>query len=375
MKTGVYIHIPFCRGKCDYCAFYSVPARGSDPLFQKYTDKLITEIRGRLGRGTPVDIDTVYFGGGTPSLLQPSMIKNILEAVFTSASADISTEVTLEINPEDINPEKTDELIAAGINRFVAGIQSFDETFLEEIGRRSSLYNRPALGDLFSRKNIVRSLDLISGRSRETAVLDALRAVEFKPDHISLYMLTIEDGTPLKKRIKCDDTFEPGLKKAFEAAADILTKKGFTRYEISNFCAEGKVSRHNMKYWRFDPYIGFGPSAHSFYEGERYWNNINLESYLAAEKIIPERDIRSENQIIAEYIMTSIRLLEGFTLSSLSDKLKTRPPDSLLKKIPILKKQGYLEHRNDDTIRLAPEGIMWSDYVIYELVEGFIAVL
>jgi len=286
---GLYIHIPFCLSKCLYCDFYSLTSISAIPDF---LDALFKEMEMYHNRFNP--FDTVYIGGGTPSLLSPQQLENILKRVRKNfdliSDPEITPEITIETNPADLDQSSLELMREIGINRINIGVQSFDEKVLDFLGRRHSV--RQAISAVEgSRKagfhNI--GLDLIYGVPAQDieSWLDTLKqAVAFSPEHISCYQLTLESKTPLGIRYQAGEFTLPGEELQYEffmKTSEFLEDAGYIHYEVSNF-ARGKehTSRHNQKYWDHSPYLGLGPSAHSFQCNQRWWNHRSLDQYLAA---------------------------------------------------------------------------------------------
>ncbi len=306
MNLGVYIQVPFCQTKCTYCNFHTgVVAREK---YGPYADAVRREI-AELAAGAEISslrdaiVDTVYFGGGTPSLLEPSALAGILDALAPAISGSLNRcaglcrharsdpsaaapEITLEADPETITPEKAQAWIAAGFNRISLGVQSFDDRELQAAGR---MHRR---ADIFAAARILReagfrniSMDLIAGlaqQTRESWEESVARLLEIRPEHISIYLLEIDEGSRLGKEslaggsrysaeaIPSDDA----MAESYESACARLADAGYEHYEISNWGLPGFRSRHNLKYWRREPYIGLGAGAHSF-DGARRWSNVH----------------------------------------------------------------------------------------------------
>src|SRR4030066_1022556 len=282
---GLYIHIPFCLSKCLYCDFYSSTSISAVPDF---LDALFDEME--MYRMRFRSFDTVYIGGGTPSLLSPGQLKNILIKVRKNFDLISNTEITIETNPADLNRSSLESMREIGINRINIGVQSFDEKALRFLGRRHSV--KQALSAIeASRKagfhNI--GLDLIYGVPEQDidSWLDTLnQAIVFSPEHLSCYQLTLEAKTPLGIRCQAGEFSVPGEELQYEffmKTSEFLRGAEYTHYEVSNF-ARGQeyASRHNQKYWDHSPFLGLGPSAHSFQSNQRWWNHRSLDQYLSA---------------------------------------------------------------------------------------------
>lgn len=277
---GAYVHVPFCRSRCDYCAFATWDDRLH--LRRRYVDGLVVEIGRRrepMGEDGPT---TVFFGGGTPSLLDPAEVGQVLAALSPSRGA----EVTLEANPDDVTPDRLEAWASAGVNRLSMGVQSLDQRVLDGLGRRhDASVAREAIGLALGAGAFRVSVDLIFGGPGEDldswrSTLDAL--VELGPPaHVSAYALTVEPGTPLERDPRRHPD-EDAQAEAYEVAERVLEEAGLTWYEISNWARPGQACRHNLRYWLGGDYLGFGAAAHSFLGGRRSWNLRTPERYLAA---------------------------------------------------------------------------------------------
>ena len=316
---ALYIHIPFCIRKCDYCDFYSSTDRA---LIPDFIQALLKEI-DRSPSPQPLCIETVYFGGGTPSVLSPDQIHAVLNGVHKRHNFTHQAEITLEANPGTVNLEKLTDFYSLGINRLSLGIQSFDDGKLIGLSR---IHTRKQAVDAIinSRRagfeNV--GIDLMYGVPNESASMwqsDLDRAVSFSPAHISCYMLTVEPFTALHDRIAAGRASAPcgsDQIQLFEQTAAFLTRAGYDHYEISNF-AKGKEnrSRHNSAYWRHKPYLGVGPSAHSFDGRNRSWNHSDISLYvdslLSGKDAVAETETLSSSQQMMETVMIGLRTKEG----------------------------------------------------------------
>ena len=321
-KGGLYIHVPFCLKKCAYCDFYSEAGLGAAP---RYVEMLEREMALRSDRGTLYD--TVYMGGGTPSALEPEHIARILAAVRRNFRLAEDTEITLEANPGTIDLDRLKGYREGGVDRLNIGIQSFSPENLQFLGRihtaeeaMAALENARAAG--FKKLG----LDLIyglPGQTEEAWIRDMGTALYIFPEHLSCYMLTYEPGTPLEK-MRAEGRFTPlpddAVKRLFEVTGSWLADRGYERYEVSNFAPARKLrSRHNLKYWTFAPYKGFGPSAHSFGEGRRSWNVADLGKYLerlgGGELPVEETENLQREQLMIEAIYLGLRMKEGIDIA------------------------------------------------------------
>jgi oxygen-independent coproporphyrinogen-3 oxidase len=328
---GLYIHIPFCLSKCPYCDFYSSTSISAVPEFLEALFKEMEMYRTRFN-----PFNTVYIGGGTPSLLSPQQLETILIKVRENfnliSNPERAPEITIETNPADLNLSFLESMRENGINRINIGVQSFHEKVLGFLGRRHSV--KQAISALeASRKagfhNI--GLDLIYGVPTQDieSWLDALKqAVLFSPEHISCYQLTLEAKTPLGMRYQAGEFSIPGEElqhEFFMKTSEFLEEAGYIHYEVSNF-ARGKdyTSRHNQKYWDHFPYLGLGPSAHSFQCNQRWWNHPSLDQYLAAINLgnlpIKETETLTMEQLRLEALYLGLRTKKGISLQDFKNQ-------------------------------------------------------
>ncbi len=311
---GIYIHIPFCRSKCRYCDFCSFPNKAGE--IRAYCDELCRRIEQWGKRAYGREVDTVYFGGGTPSLLPIEEIARIMSTLRWCFELSRYAEITLECNPATADKAYFDALRALGINRLSVGLQSAVEGELALLGRAHGVKEfercffdaREAGFD-----NI--SVDLMYGipeQTTESLMYSADYLISLSPEHISAYGLTVEDGTYFARhrgelRLADDDTQAD----MYHALCKRLADSGYEKYEISNFARNSFESRHNMRYWRCGEYLGFGIAAHSFFDGERFGNSRDIEAFLRGEDIVAQTQMLSEAQRCAEYIMLGLRLCKG----------------------------------------------------------------
>ncbi|NOZ07349.1 MAG: radical SAM family heme chaperone HemW [FCB group bacterium] len=326
--AGLYLHIPFCRSKCPYCDFYSRPDR--EAYIPDFVRALSQEIAlyGDLMQEKPL-LSTVFFGGGTPSLLTSAQLEQILTIIGDYFSLSPSVEISLEANPGEISFEKLKAFRSLGINRLSLGCQSFNDKhlkFLQRIHTASDSLRTFSEARLAGFENI--SLDLIfkmPGQSPEDLAQDLKRAIDLEPEHISAYSLTVERGTPLYKTVREGRVSLPG--EAEDAALFLLTRQmlaeaGYEPYEISNFARPGFPCRHNLAYWQFKSYLGMGPSAHSYSADSRWWNAASLTGYLTqlAQSQLPiaGSELLTQKNSFNEKLLNGLRLSTGIALSELS---------------------------------------------------------
>ena len=324
---GLYIHIPFCISKCEYCDFYSVTSVSGIPDFLEALFKEMTMYRDAF----PC-FDTIYFGGGTPSVLSPEQIEVILSEVRSNFDLVPNSEITLEGNPGDLDLSFLESLREIGINRLNIGVQSFDQKILDFLGRRHSVgQGISAIED--SRRAGFRSLglDLIYGVPGQemTPWLKTLnQAVAFEPEHLSCYQLTVEPHTPLGKRYKQKEFSFPSEDLQYEffmKTSETLEDAEYVHYEVSNFSkGMGFASKHNQKYWDHTPYLGLGPAAHSFLNNQRWWNHRSVDRYRSAiengAKPIEGTEVLSLEQLQLEALYLGLRTKKGFCIQDYSTK-------------------------------------------------------
>ncbi|MDE5770461.1 MAG: radical SAM family heme chaperone HemW [Ruminococcus sp.] len=359
---GIYIHVPFCVKKCSYCDFYSVSYEKD--VSEKYVDAVIRNLRYYSDKKRITD--TVYFGGGTPSLLSARQIKLILDEINNSFNLSADTEITLETNPNTVDFEKLCELRKTGINRLSVGVQSMIDSELAFLGRiqtaeraEKTVYEAYKAGF----ENI--SCDVMIAlpeQSAESLQYTLDRVTDMPIKHVSAYILKTEQGTPfdcdeIKNSLPDDDT----VAEIYLEMVRILESKGFEQYEVSNFAEKGFESRHNCRYWKCYDYIGIGPSAHSCNNGKRFAVGRNLHGFIDSD--IQKIEITDENPCgFEEYAMLRLRLKEGLDLESVPEQR-----DMIIKKIPALIKSGYINY-DGKYISLTPKGFLMSNAVIEYLI-------
>ncbi len=383
MNIGVYIHIPFCRRKCDYCSFYSIPLGGgnsyhNDELIDRYISRLLREIETRSREFEADSVDTIYFGGGTPSLIRPDYINTLIKKIHGCFTADAhNVEITIECNPEDFSAGRIAEYKSFGINRAVLGIQTLNSRMHALSGRSSRLCGEELLSEFKKINDIVHCVDLMTAFPGQTieelaADLDAISRYGF--EHISAYMLSLEKGTRLAERIQPVSDGGAAQRLLFEYVIDFLTARGYRHYEVSNFSIPSFESRHNMKYWTFMPYIGFGAGAHSFYGGGRYYNPPSVADYISMDNPLV-KDERPPEALIVEFLMTGMRLTDGISINDLERKTGLALPARTMDRFKGIRDRGFLliEDAGDDTrIRFTRDGFFMMDGLIYEMTEMLI---
>jgi oxygen-independent coproporphyrinogen-3 oxidase len=370
---GLYLHIPFCRSRCSYCDFYFVVDTKSGTR-ERFVAALRREIL-TARRESPLPADTVYLGGGTPSLLEPEETEKLLGACREAFALERNAEITLEANPEDLSPARAQGFREAGVTRLSLGAQSFREDALRlmmrphDAGQIEESF-RAARRAGFESINI----DLICGLPGETAPSwrrELRQALSLKPDHFSLYVLELHERTYLARQVACgavlpsEDEATAGM---FEAAVAALEAENFEHYEISNFALPGHASRHNLKYWSDGPYLGFGPSAHSYAEGKRWANAAHLRKYLDAVEhgrspALPPEPM-SRERLAAERVILGMRKRSGHALS---------PDDSAYLEGRAHEMERFLTmglvERKNGLVRLTRKGLLVSNEVFAALLD------
>ena len=369
--AGIYVHIPFCIKKCPYCDFYSITDQS---LEHQFIESLIKEMQ--IASNHLLLFDSLYLGGGTPSVLKPENIGRIIENAYRLFNILTDSEVTIEVNPGTVTPEKLKEYQNIGINRLNIGVQSFQDINLDFLGRIHST-NDATKTIKWARKagfdNI--GIDLIygiPGQTKKTWISDLRKAVEFEPEHLSCYMLTYEKGTPLdrerqKGKFKPVSDFLAG--KLFETTMEYLTTHAYVQYEISNFAKDvHRKSRHNLKYWSFTPYLGFGPSAHSFIEFQRYWNCRNVKKYINNIKEgrlpIEEKEILNREQRMIEMVYLGLRKTDGIDINAIDEHFCINFRQIFAEKIKQLEKDGYIFNiQSKNRCALSRKGMLFLDSI------------
>jgi oxygen-independent coproporphyrinogen III oxidase len=368
---ALYVHVPFCRTLCGYCDFYSVvlePDRAG-PL----VDAEIAELASARAVG-PIVCDTIFVGGGTPTVLPPDQLARLLHACAGLAGKDGPIEFTVEANPATLGPEVARLLVTAGVNRVSIGAQSFDPAELRALERTHEPADVIDTVALCRRQGIAQiSLDLIfaiPGQTLESWLASLTAAIDLGPDHISCYGLTYEEGTPLHRRLqdglveRTDPDLEADL---YEAAIDTLAAAGYAQYEISNFARPGAECRHNLVYWHNQPYLGIGPAAAGFVDGLRYKNVPDIAQYVhaiqAGQSAHAEEECLPPERRARETAMLALRLAEGLNRRSFADRFGDDPAIFFAAAIEKHARAGLLE-LTPTAIRLTRPGRPLADTVI-----------
>lgn len=371
-NIGIYIHIPFCKSKCLYCDFCSHAPREGER--QAYIDALVAHIASYRDRLSRYVADTVYFGGGTPTLLSPGEISGILDAVRDAVCMDKNAEITIECNPATASKPAFEQLRTAGVNRISIGAQSLNDGELKALGRLhtaeqfvSTFKDARAAGF----DNI--SLDLmygIPGQTRESwaATLDA--ALSLEPQHVSAYGLRVEQGTPfgnMGDALLLPDEDETA--QMYLDAVEKLADAGIERYEISNFACQGRESRHNIKYWKRDEYVGFGVAAHSFFEGKRYAAPQSFDRFVSGEWLDADSVTEvSESDAEVEFVMLAMRLRDGVDRDAYRARFGCYPDEKYAPRIKMYVERGYMIS-DGRGFRFTDEGMLVSNSILASILD------
>ncbi len=373
--SGIYIHIPFCKQKCTYCDFYTIVAPSK---IEGFTNALVKEIGLRSNYLSEKKISTLYFGGGTPSLLTENQLELIIQSVYSYFEIETNAEITIEVNPDDLTFEYLQVLSGLPFNRLSIGIQSFNDEELKFVNRRHTA--QQAIEAFQSARksgfnNI--SIDLIyglPGQDMNSWNYNIQQALQMNPEHISVYGLTFEEGTPLfrqKIKGKIQSADDDKMIKMHQLMMDSLVKNGYENYEISNYAKKGKRSRHNSSYWNFSPYAGFGPSAHSFDGVSRQWNVASVGSYverISKEEVYFEKEVLTDINLMNEFILVKLRTKEGINIKEYDKRFGENDTKNLLLNISKQSFAPFFEI-NDQNICLNNKGILISDYIIMQLMK------
>lgn len=372
--AGIYLHIPFCKTRCVYCDFFSTTEESI--WKERYINALCRELELRKPYLQDEEVETVYFGGGTPSQLKYEDFEKIFDTLRSVYGMDHCREITLEANPDDLQPEYIEQLAQLPFNRISIGVQTFDHRILKLLRRRHSP-EQAVLAVENCRKagfgNI--SIDLMYGLPGETAdgwKSDLKQALALNVEHISAYHLIYEEGTVLwemRQTHKVKETDEDSSADFFVIMVEQLTAAGFAHYEISNFCRSGMFSQHNSSYWSGKKYLGCGPSAHSYNGTNRQWNVASLPIYIIGienNTFKVEEEVSDLNTRYNDFIITSLRTMWGLPLSRLREEFGKELSDYCLKHAQTYLKSGKLVCENN-TLYISPDGMFISDGIMSDL--------
>ena len=371
---GLYIHVPFCRSKCQYCDFYSVTCK-DDKLMDQYLDAICDHIKEAGALAPNYKVDTIYFGGGTPSFFGAEGMAIILTTIRRHFDVDNAAEITFEANPDSVSDRLLHRIYAEGFNRVSLGIQTDNDETLKKLGRPHT-YAQAVTAYQRIRKAGFRnvSVDLMYGLPGQTLrtwqeTLD--NVLKLLPEHISCYGLKVEEGTPLYEYKDAaglpDDDLQADM---YLAASEMLRSRGYRQYEISNFCRKGLYSRHNMKYWTGGEYLGFGPSASSDFAGKRFTLSRDLTTYI--QGIRDGGEVMDEVQEIplreraGEYLMLRLRTSQGIAADEY-ERMFLLPFEPLEEVLVKHRAFGYTGINDEGRWHLTPKGYLLSNTIISDL--------
>ncbi len=371
---GIYIHVPFCRSKCQYCDFYSITAR-DESLLTRFTDAICQHVREAGSLAPTYRVDTIYFGGGTPSYFGAEGMAMILAAIRRSFDVAGDAEITFEANPDSISEKLLRRLKAEGFNRVSMGVQSDDDTMLRKLGRPHT-YAQAVLAAQRIRKAGFRnvSIDLMYGLPGQTLPdwQNTLQHVlSMNPDHISCYGLKVEERTPLwQYKDACDLPDDDTQADMYLAAVEFLKARGYRQYEISNFAKKGLISKHNMKYWMGGEYLGFGPDASSDFAGKRFSFVRDVYAYIDGIRhggsIIADVQEVPARERAGEYLMTRLRTTTGIDKEEY-EKRFLLPFAPLEESLVNCANHGLAHKAPGGRWFLTPEGMLVSNSIISDL--------
>ena len=372
--AGIYIHIPFCKQRCSYCDFYTrvAPRQINDTV-----NAIIREMEIRRDYLKDDFIQTIYFGGGTPSLLSAEQFQRIFETLFLIFKIKNDAEITFEANPDDLTPSFFESIHSLPFNRISIGIQSFDDDELKKINRRHT--GNEAIAAFQNARNAGFrniSIDLIYGlplQTKQSWEIQLQKAFELNPEHISVYGLTYEEGTPLHKLRELGRITSAADAEMIDMHLFMLQKMetaGYEAYEISNFAKSGFRSQHNSAYWKMKPYLGLGPSAHSFDGKSRCWNVSSIKNYnqaVFANEVFTESELLSTDEKYNEYVMVSLRTKEGVDMDYLQNNFEFK----YVRNFELIAKKHINDKLliiNDKNISLTTKGILISNLIIEDFI-------
>ena len=375
-KLGIYVHIPFCRSKCDYCDFYSLAGRERE--MDRYQKALLAHMRETAPLAQGIPVDTIYFGGGTPSFYGAKRIRELLTHLHKLFQVEKDAEITVECNPDSVDLRELKILRKAGVNRISLGMQSADAGELQRIHRIHTPRQTDQAAEWVRKLKFPSlSLDLIYGLPGQT--MDSWRAtvehaLSLLPQHLSCYGLKVEEGTPLARRVEEGEVLPDDDQQAdlYLWTVGRLERAGLPQYEISNFAKPGHESRHNLRYWLTQPYIGFGPGAHSDFGGRRYSFVRDLEGYirgvLEGGDIIDASELIPQRERCGEYLMLRLRTTRGVDALEYRNAyfMDFAPLEARLRKFAA---QGWAEQTPEGRWRFTPRGFLVSNQLIGDLLE------
>lgn len=371
MPAGIYLHIPFCRSRCSYCDFATDVYKNPETV-ERYVRALTGEI-SRFSQDAE-NVETIYFGGGTPSLLSARQLGEILNAIYKKFNVNPQIELTMEMNPATVSLETLREYRSLGVNRASFGAQTFDDTELKRLGRKHTAADVRETIELLRNSGFDNvSFDLIAGLPRQTLrdwEHNLTEALKLKPEHLSLYLLEIHEGTPLAEQIRSrrqplpDEDLSAEM---YELMIEKTSAGGYEQYEISNFALPGYESKHNSKYWLFDPVYAFGVSAHSFDGKNRRWaNERDTAKYVALieqnQSPVTQEIMLDNEELAGEFAFLKLRLTKGLNLNEYKSRFGIDLQTKFSEDLTRLKEASLIEISGDN-LKLTGKGMVYSNEV------------
>ncbi len=371
---GIYIHVPFCRSKCQYCDFYSLPTK-DDKLMEDFTNAICTHIKEAGALAPGYQVDTIYFGGGTPTFFGADGMATILTAIRRRFDVSGDAEITFEANPDSVTDKLLQRLRAEGFNRVSLGVQCDNDAILRKIGRTHNFEQAITAVQRIRRagfRNL--SLDLIYGlpdQTLESWKKTLLNVLTLNPEHMSCYGLKVEERTPLYQiKDMCHLADDDTQADMYLAAVEILKSKGFRQYEISNFARKGRISQHNMRYWTGGEYLGFGPDASSDFAGKRFKVIRDLRGYIDGiqngGQVLEDVQEIPTRERAGEYLITRLRTTAGICQEDY-EKNFLLPFAPLEKILSTARSRGYAAKTEANHWYLTPQGFLISNSIISDL--------
>lgn len=371
-KLGLYIHIPFCEHKCDYCDFYSL-TKFED--YVRFVDAMLLQMEDYSAQTKDYIVDTIFIGGGTPTVLPVKRMLEIIDGIYSNFNVSPNVEFTMEANPATVNLKMLKKYRKAGVNRLSFGLQSAIDSELESLSR---IHTFDEFVDSYEMakdagfENI--NVDVmygIPGQTRHSLGYTLEQVCDLEPKHISLYGLKIEEGTPFyNRRKKLELPDEDAEYEMYKYAIDYLSFRGYWQYEISNFSTDGYKCRHNLKYWDCQEYIGIGPAAHSYFNDRRYSYKRSVDMFMDALEyvdagidIIEEDYVISAEERVDEYIMLRLRLAEGINVNEFKEKFDKDFGAMFEKELKLYISNGFMEFKNGHYY-FTPKGMYVSNYIL-----------
>lgn len=375
---GIYIHVPYCQKKCIYCDFYSITNISSQDDYFKSVEKQIKKTKFAFSSKSII-VDTIYFGGGTPSYVKPEHIQGVLSAIHQTFTVNKKCEITLEMNPGTVSGTSLSKYKSYGINRLSIGLQSANEDELNMLSRihsREQFEETYALCRIEGFDNINIDLMYALPKQTEKKLINSINyVISLNPEHISLYGLKVEPETPLFVDTKLrglipDDDTQFAM---FEKARDILEKHGYQQYEISNFAKEGKECKHNLKYWHSEEYLGFGASASSYFNNELYTYVKDINTIISSpldvvKTICTNEDVSSIKEQAKQYLMLAFRLKEGINVSTYKERFGLDFDEEYKDAIKKYLDNDFME-KTDVGYRLSKNGLLVSNYILSDILD------